>query len=168
MDGLETEMTPTAHWVVFTDRLAGRITLLGQHSSPGGYDVVELDESIGDESVRVWRNSDGDLVAAEATIDAVADNAVDQIPAFRAAVDRLCHVAGAEREWFEPHNLIRYIPDDDNGRVSFLTYGTGRPRTTSELAADADADFLSALNRVRANQARKDAERPQSTDTTGL
>ena len=143
-----------AHWMVFVDRRGGRIVLVGQYDSTD-YTSAILSHEASDGNIRVWRNGADELVAAEATIAKHTDDGVQQLSSFRRAVERLQEVADAESAWFEPDDLIRMIPFDDDGALSFITYGSGRPRTATEREHDAEEAFMEALDQARKNAERK-------------
>jgi hypothetical protein len=150
----ETSADDEPTWTVFVDRRGGRIVLVGHYGSKR-YDSAHLDHEASDGSIRVWRNESNALVAAEATIAHYTDDPHLQLHEFRSAVERLQHVADADDRWFEPVDLIRLIPFDDEGAQSFITYGRGRAKTSTEREEENDAAFMAALNQVQANQARR-------------
>ena len=117
-------------WMVFVDRRGGRIVLIGHYGSEG-YASAHLDHEASDGSIRVWRNESNDLVAAEAAIAHGTDDEIHQLHEFRSAVERLRLVADADSSWFEPADLIRMVPFDDDGAMSFITYGSGRPQDSN-------------------------------------
>ena len=149
-------------WTVFVDRRGGCIHVL-RHDSSDGFDLAELRHESADGTVRVWRDKYDALIADEASIAPHTAHPPDQLKEFRLAVERLVEIAGVERSWLEPADLIRMIDFEDDGAQSFLTYGRGRPRSTSERESENEAAFMGALAQARANE-----ERLRQAETHGV
>ncbi len=162
-----TELPDSPHvdseWTLFVDRDFGRILVLGRHAD--GFDRANLNAEVthlptdpdgaDDEesplSMRVWRNSSGDVVVAECIVEDYVSNRVGNFRQLgRAAAELYEALFDGDRFLEGPPTLWNLLYE-----AGFVVFTSGQPRSREQRSADLKRSLAEAQARARRNADRR-------------